>query len=170
MAGLQKAFDSFGNAVRTLVLPRVERIGRKIDGAYAAGEYDKAARWDERLEKYLDNRENYEAALVADGPEVSERYAVDDEGTDATLAMAGRYADYISYPGAIRKEYLVENLREIAQDGTRSWPTPKTPKDEDVFEYARQAFESRQQLREKYRRAKRVVHPDELIKRLGVTR
>lgn len=167
MAGLQKAFDSFGNAVRTLVLPRVERIGRKIDNAYANGQYDKAMRWDERLEKYLDNRENYEAATVADGPEISGGYVIDDEGTDVSLAMAGRYADYLAAPNAMRKEDLIENLRAIAEDGTRSWPTPQTPADEDVFEYAKQMFEGRQQLREKYRSPNRVMHPDELIKRLG---
>lgn len=167
MPNLARLFDDAGDAVRKL---KFDRVSQKIDEAYESGDFSKAARWDERLERWLDNRENYSAGITSDGPEISGGYFIDDEGTGVSQKMAAAYEDYIRHPDsfASRKDFA-ENLRGIVEDGTGTWPTPKSPSDEDVISLAREILSGRQALRARYleRSQRRPRSIDVLIGRLG---
>lgn len=148
---------------------RLRRITAKVDDAYASGNLDRAARWDERIERWLENRENAMAQLEADGPEISGGHVVDDAATGVSPWFAARYAEYIQNPQSFAgREGLVDNLRAAAEHGTGNYPTPKRPDDQDVFDAARQIFEDREALRQRYRQPQsmRVIKADELIERL----
>lgn len=170
MGNLARLVDDAGDAVRKL---KFDRVSQKIDEAYESGDFSRAARWDERLERWLDNRENYSAGIISDGPEISGGYFIDDEGTGVSQKMAAAYEDYIRYPDSFAsQEDFAENLRRIAEDGTGSWPTPKSPPDEDVISLAREILGGRQALRAKYleRAQRRPKSIDVLIGRLGENR
>ena len=141
-----------------------QRITAKIEDAYAKGS-PRAEHWDARLSRYEENLDD--ALHGVEGDEVGR--GVDDSATGASPQFAARYAEYAQDPlryGA--RQDLISNLRAVAEDGTGSYPTPRQPSDQDVFEMARQIFEDREALRQRYRQPPhmKVINADELIKRL----
>ena len=146
-----------------------KRISDKIDAEYARGNFDRAARWDERLSGWEERLDNALNDVEDNWSEMSGGHAIDDAATGVTPVMAARYAEHKSGLGPFtNRADLVQNLRAVAEDGLNRYPTPLQPTDDDVFEFAKRAFEDRQALMDRYRRSPpSVITADELIRRLG---
>jgi hypothetical protein len=147
-----------------------QRISKKIEDEYARGNLDRAARWDERLAGWEERMDDALSDVEDNWSEMSGGQAVDDAATGVSPVMAQRYADHLSGLGSFSdRADLVANLRAVAEDGLNRYPTPLQPSDEDVFAFAKQVFEDRQALLDRYRRprAMQVITADELIRRLG---
>jgi hypothetical protein len=147
-----------------------QRIAKKIEGEYARGNLDRAARWDERLTGWEERMDDALADVQDNWSEMSGGRAIDDAATGVSPVMAARYAEHLSDLGSFSdRADLVANLRAVAEDGLSRYPTPRQPSDEDVFAFAKQVFEERQALRDRYRQppAIKVITVDELIRRLG---
>ena len=142
------------------------RISAKIDDAYSKGS-PLAENWDARFTRWEENLED--ALHGIEGDEAWRAGNVDDTATGVSPWFAARYAEYAADPLRYdAKKDMVQNLRAVAEDGTGSYPTPRQPLDQDVFEMARQIFEDREALRQRYRHpAKlRTIDLDSLIDRL----
>jgi hypothetical protein len=147
-----------------------QRITKKIEDEYARGNLDRATRWDERLTGWEERMDDALADVEDNWSEMSGGQVIDDAATGVSPAMAARYAEHLSGPGSFSdRADLVANLRAVAEDGLNRYPTPLQPPDEDVFAFAKQVFEDRQALRDRYRQppAMKVITADELIRRLG---
>jgi len=155
-----------GNPHSSVRLAQHQRIAKKIDDAYARGDLDRAARWDERLTGWEERVDDAMADASDNWLEYSGGRAIDDEGTGVAIKMAGRYEGAPEY---MRNSGLADNLRAIAEDGIGRWPAPRQPSDEEIIAFARQLSEERQALRDRYRRAAetRTVTADQLIDRLS---
>jgi hypothetical protein len=146
-----------------------QRILGKIDNEYARGNWDRAARWDERLDAWEQRMDDALSDVQDNWSEMSGGQAIDDAATGVSPTMAARYADHLSGGGSFAdRSALIENLRRVAEDGLGQYPTKLQPADDDVFNFAKQAFEDRQALIRRYRQPPpmRVITADELIGRL----
>lgn len=151
-------------------LSQHQRIARKIDAEYARGNLDRAARWDERLTGWEDRVDDAMADVQDNWAEMSGGQAVDDAGTGVALRMAATYGDYVGGIGALaNRSDLAANLRAAAEEGLGRYPAPRQPPDNEILEFARQVFEKRQALRDRYHNSPpmQVMTADELIRRLG---
>ena len=148
-----------------------QRITQKIDNAYASGN-PRAEQWDSRLAAWQERMDDALTDVGDNWSELSQGHAIDDAATGVAPSMAARYGEYVQNPAMFHnRESLVANLRAIAEDGTASYPTPKQPPDNDVFDLAKGLFEDRQALRARYRQpaspeGMRVISTDELLRRL----
>lgn len=142
------------------------RISQKIEDAYASGS-PHAEHWDARLDNW-EERMNEALTDVDDNwAELSGGHVVDDAATGVTPTFAARYAEYIDNPHRwAAPKYFADNLRSVAEHGTGRYPTPLQPSDQDVFEFAKRAFEDREALKARYRASPKVMSAEDLIRRL----
>lgn len=151
------------------ISPRAEqhrRISQKIEDAYASGN-PRAERWDARLDEWEERMNDALADVNDNWSELSGGHVVDDAATGVTPTMAARYAEYVAAPHrwADPKDFA-DNLRSVAEHGTGRYPTPLQPSNEDVFEFAKRAFEDREALKARYRAAPQVMSAEDLIRKL----
>jgi len=181
-------FDDAGDSVRRLIKPGVgadpslqklyteaasphvspraaqyKRIADRIDAKYGAGDYDTAARWDERLERWQENTENAVSGLE-DGVYLDHyRHPIEDSGTDVSLQLAEAYGDFLSSPLTNRAD-AIARMKAIASDALSQ--SAADAAGEDVFDMAQRVFGERQALRERYRAPKTSASIDRLLNRL----
>lgn len=143
-----------------------KRIAQKIDDAYAAGS-PLAEHWDARLTNWEERMNDALTDVNDNWAEISHGHVVDDAPTGVTPMFAARYAEFASHPQTwVDKDGFVQNLRSVAEHGTGRYPTPVQPSDEDVFQFAKKAFEDREALRSRYRAAPKVMTDEDLIRSL----
>jgi ketosteroid isomerase-like protein len=146
-----------------------QRIAKKVEDEYARGNMDRAAKWDERLTGWEDRVDDAMTDVEDNWSEMSQGQEIDDAATGASLPLAARYADHRHGFGFSDRGDLVANLRAVAEDGLNRYPTPRQPAEDEILDLAKQIFEDRQALRDRYRQppTMRVITSDELIRRLG---
>ena len=94
-----------------------KRISDKIDAEYARGNFDRAARWDERLSGWEERLDNALNDVEDNWSEMSGGHAIDDAATGVTPVMAARYAEHKSGLGPFtNRADLVQNLRARSEE------------------------------------------------------
>ena len=188
LLSLAKAYDSAGDSVRRLLRsgvgsdtalqrlyteaasphasPRADqyrRIANKIDEKYGSGDFETAARWDERLERWQDNAENAVSGLE-DGVYLDHyRNPIEDSGTGVSLQLAEAYPDVMATSYLSRDE-AISRLKSIAEDAMQR--NVADAAGEDVFDFAKRVFDERQALRQRYRTSQTSSSIDDLLRRL----
>lgn len=144
------------------------RIGAKIDAQYEQGNFDRAERWDERLERWNEFADS-RAQAMEDGIENAAHGGVDDFDTGLSNYAAYLHADMLA--GRMDADSLARNLADRAMEGQLAGPVRRQPEPSELVDFAREMYRDRQALR-----ARQMAPPppglpvlsrDDLIRRLG---
>lgn len=147
---------------------KYRRIAAKIEDQYAHGNFDRAERWDERLERWNELADS-RAEAMEDGIENASHGGVEDFDTGISNYAAHLYADMVA--GRLDPASVARNLGDRAVvEGQLAGPARRQPHDSELVEFAREMYEARQALRARKMspppEGLRVLSLDDLIRRL----
>lgn len=164
------------------------RISGKIDEAYQRGDFDKAERWDERLDRWQEKKDTALDELDEgdwsdyepdQGGQVGVTGIELEGGTGLGPNAAAVYAEYLdslkgygALDGGVQG--VADNLQGqawhsgLGNEGTFVIP-PENVDSQQLFDFAKQQYEQRQALRDRYRAPDKLRSPgiDQIIRQMG---
>lgn len=162
-ASLQRLYSEAASPHSSPRAAKYQRIADRIDEKYGSGDFDTAARWDERLERWQDNAENAVADLE-DGVHLDHyRNPIEDSGTGVSLQLAEAFPD-VAASAHLSRDEAIARLKSIAADALQT--SVDDASGEDVFDFAQRVFSEREALRQRYRTPKTASSIDDLLRRL----
>lgn len=171
-----------GKTSRRSPAQRYRSVADKIGRAYEAGDFDKAERWDARLENWEDAKD---AHLNEHAEDVDPTADMEPEtGDDTGFSGLGEYAaarhqdlldaanGYGPFQGGTPAD-VASNIRSQGQMSLGNEggfaPATRNPTDEELLQFAAEQYRRRQALLARYRSPDKIVSPglSELLGRIS---